>query len=124
MKNFISLHFNPFVLNAPFHYPLKTSENRKVEKGCIGNEWVNYYLLVWMFHDQGLNTKIDGIYERSGRSVYGDNKYSFEELRQKGKSMKIHHKNLQVLATEIYKVTHGVSPHLINNEQWVPINCP
>ena len=40
--------FNPFVPDAPFFYPLKTSENRKVfwcfqgvEKGCIGNEWVN-----------------------------------------------------------------------------------
>ena len=40
--------FNPFVPNAPFLYPLKTSENRKVflcfqgvEKGCIGNKWVN-----------------------------------------------------------------------------------
>ena len=42
------LNFNPFVPNAPFLYPLKTSENRKVfwcfqrvEKGCTGNEWVN-----------------------------------------------------------------------------------
>ena len=39
--------FNPFVPNAPFFYPLKTSENRKVfwyfqgvEIGCIGNEWM------------------------------------------------------------------------------------
>ena len=39
--------FNPFFPKAPFFYPLKTSENRKVfwcfqgvEKGCIGNEWV------------------------------------------------------------------------------------
>ena len=39
---------NPFVPNAPFLYPLKTSENHKVfwcfqgvKKGCIGNEWVN-----------------------------------------------------------------------------------
>ena len=39
--------FNPIVHNAPFLYPLKTSENltvfwcfRGVEKGCIGNEWV------------------------------------------------------------------------------------
>ena len=38
---------NPFVPKAPFLYPLKTSENRKVlwcfkgaEKGCLGNEWV------------------------------------------------------------------------------------
>ena len=39
---------NPFVPNAPFFYSLKTSENPKVfwcfqgvEKGCIGNEWLN-----------------------------------------------------------------------------------
>ena len=41
---------NPFVPNAPFLFPLKTSENRKffwcfqeVEKGCIGNKWVNIF---------------------------------------------------------------------------------
>ena len=38
------MHFKPFVPNAPFLYPLKTSENLTVfqglEKGCIGNEWV------------------------------------------------------------------------------------
>ena len=46
-KPFKNYFFNPFVPNAPFLYPLKT-ENRKifwcfqgVEKGCIGNEWVN-----------------------------------------------------------------------------------
>ena len=34
--------FNPFVPNAPFFYPLKTSENRKVgRERCIGNKWVN-----------------------------------------------------------------------------------
>ena len=39
---------NPFVPNAPFYYPLNTSENlpvfwciQGVEKGCIGNKWVN-----------------------------------------------------------------------------------
>ena len=42
------ISFNPFVSNALFLYPLKTSENHTVfwcfqgvEKGCIGNEWVN-----------------------------------------------------------------------------------
>ena len=40
--------FNPFIPNAPFLYPLKTSENGKVfccfqgvENTFIGNEWVN-----------------------------------------------------------------------------------
>ena len=40
------LYINPFVLNAPFLYSLKISENltvfscsEGVEKGCIGKEW-------------------------------------------------------------------------------------
>ena len=43
------LQINPLVPKAPFPYPLKTSENftvflcfQGVEKGCIGNEWVNW----------------------------------------------------------------------------------
>ena len=42
---------NLFVPNAPFLYPLKMSENRKVfgcfqgvEKGCIGNECVKRFI--------------------------------------------------------------------------------
>ena len=45
---------NPFVPNAPFLYPLKTSENRKVfwcfqgvEKGCIGKIWVKVCVFLW-----------------------------------------------------------------------------
>ena len=45
---FTSSLLNPFVPNAPFLYPLKTSESHKVfwcfqgvEKGCIGKEGVN-----------------------------------------------------------------------------------
>ena len=55
-----SVSFNPFVPNAPFLYPLKTLENRKVfwcfqgvEKGCMKNEWVmliiisKYVVMFW-----------------------------------------------------------------------------
>ena len=41
----LQTNFNPFVPNAFFLYPLKTSENLSflmfsgVEKGCIGNKW-------------------------------------------------------------------------------------
>ena len=44
-------YFNPFVPNASFLYPLKTSENRKifwcfqgVKKKCIGNEQVKFHV--------------------------------------------------------------------------------
>ena len=47
---------NPFAPNVPFLYPLKTSEYRKVfwcfqgvEKGCIGNKWVNPFQFTALF---------------------------------------------------------------------------
>ena len=47
MELFVKI-VNPFVPNAPSLFPLKASENlmvlgyfQGVEKGCIGNEWVN-----------------------------------------------------------------------------------
>ena len=66
LENFnvnIDKNFNSFVPNAPFLYPLVTSKNlvksknRKafwcfqgVEKGCIGNKWVNMEVL-WQTND-------------------------------------------------------------------------
>ena len=47
--------------------------------------------------------------------MYGDNKSNVEELFRKDKSVKIHHKNFQVLATKVYKVKHGLSHKIINN---------
>ena len=42
--------------------------------------------------------------------VYHDEISSFEELLQKDGSVKIRHRNLQFLATEMYKVTKGIGP--------------
>ena len=53
-----------------------------------------------------LITKLIACMNNNLRIVYGDNKFNFEELLWKNKAAKIHHENLQVLATEIYKVKH------------------
>ena len=54
-RTIIQLLVNPLVPNAPFVYPLKTSENLKafcfqgVHKACIGNKWVkrdNFFLIL------------------------------------------------------------------------------
>ena len=58
---------------------------------------------------------VNRIHERSLRIVHGDNKSSFEELLREYESEKIHHKNLQVLATEIYKVKQGLSSQIMHN---------
>ena len=55
---------NPYFPNAPFLYPLKTSENRKVfwcfqgvEKGCIGKIWVKVALVKVFIVPYGRNLK-------------------------------------------------------------------
>ena len=64
----------------------------------------NYCPLVCMCHSRGLNNKINNIHKRALRIVYQDKKLNLQDLLQKDKSVSIHLKNLQYLATEIYKV--------------------
>ena len=52
-----------------------------------------------MFNSKGLNAKINRVQKRALRIVYRDNTSSFEELLRKDNSVKIHTRNLQVLAT-------------------------
>ena len=47
----------------------------------------NYCLLMWMFLSRVLNNKIERLHERFLRSVYSDNRSSFEELFDKEKSV-------------------------------------
>ena len=48
------------------------------------------------------------------RILYQDEKSSFEKLLQKDKSVSVHMKNLQYLATEIFKVKNSLSSIIMN----------
>ena len=74
-----------------------------------------YCPLVWLFHDRKLENKINRLHERVLRIVYKDNQSTFKELLQKDKSVSIHHRNIQLLATEVYKHKHGLSPPIMND---------
>ena len=49
------------------------------------------------------------------RTIYNDKQSSFNELLEKDGSVSIHEGNLQVLATEIYKISNGLSTPLIKD---------
>ena len=74
-----------------------------------------YSPLVWMFHDRGLNNKINNIHERALRFVYRDDVSSFGNLLKRDNSVTIHHRNIHTLATELYKVNSGEATDIISD---------
>ena len=68
-----------------------------------------YCLLVWMFHSRKLNNRISNIHERALRIVYRDCESTFQQLLKQNMSVSIHQRNLQILATEIFKTKNGLN---------------
>ena len=58
----------------------------------------SYCSLIWMFYS-GSN-----IQERALRITYQDNAPTFQELLNKDNPVSMHHRNLQVLVTEMFKI--------------------
>ena len=60
-----------------------------------------------------LNDRINRIHERGLRIVYEDYTSSFQELLRINNSVSIHHRNIQLVAVEIAKVKHSLSPEVM-----------
>ena len=75
----------------------------------------SYCPLVWMCHSRTLNNKINKLHEMALRLIYDDKQSTCEELLNINKSITIHHRNLQVLVTELYKVHYGLAPEPMND---------
>ena len=68
-----------------------------------------------MFHSRKMDHRINSIHKRALKLVYQySQNLTVQELLAKDKSISVHQKNLQFLATEIFKSKMGVSPELIN----------
>ena len=99
---------------APF---MDLKQRRNIMKAFVESQF-GYCPLIWMFHSRGLNNKLNCIHERALRITYKD-----KELLEKDNSVSMHHRNIQKLATEIYKVLHGFSPPILN-DIFVPVSRP
>ena len=87
----------------PFH-------RRRILMQAFFNSRFSYCPLVWMFHSRQINTKINNLHYRALRMTHMNETSSFEELLQKDGSVTTHHRNLQTLATEMFKVSNGMAP--------------
>ena len=70
----------------------------------------SYCPLVWMCHSPTINNTINHLHERCLRVIYNDKISSFKELLERDWSVSIHNRNLQILATEMFKVYNDVAP--------------
>ena len=63
-----------------------------------------------MFHSRKINNRVNSLHQRALRVVYRDYNATFSELLSKDKSVTIHQRNLQLLATEIFKTKNELNP--------------
>ena len=93
---------------------MTTGKLRILMKAFIESQF-GYCPLIWMFHSRKLNNVINRIHERALRIVYKDHNSTFQELLNKDDSVSIHHRNLQKLVIEMYKVKNNLSPSIMNH---------
>ena len=90
-------------------------DQRKLLLNAFIKSHFSYAPVVWMFHSRKLNNRINKIHERALRLVYKDYTSSFDDLLAKDNSFKIHQRNLQKLAIEIFKVKKDIAPAIMNS---------
>ena len=93
---------------------MNMEKRRVIMKSFIVSQF-GYCPLIWMFHSRSLNNKINFLHERALRITYDDKNLTFEELLKKDKSVSIHHRNLQILAIEMFKVYNHDAPSILND---------
>ena len=89
-------------------------QRKLLMKSFIDSQFA-YSPMVWMFHDKGLNDRINKVHERALRIVYKDDISTFEELLFKDNSLSIHQRNIHAMAIEMYKSKNGMGPEILND---------
>ena len=68
-----------------------------------------------MLHCRCINNKIKYLHERCLRSIYNDERSFYEDLLTKDGSVSIHHKNIQDVVIEMFKVMNNLAPEIVND---------
>ena len=88
---------------ARLSYFMSLNQRRTLMKTFIESQF-GYCPLIWMFHSRIVNKKINQLHESALGIAYKDYISSFEDLLKRNKSVTIHHRNIQSLAIELFKV--------------------
>ena len=89
--------------------PCVTIEKKTSDK-LFFNAQFNYCPLIWILHTRCNDSKIKHLHERCLGLIYCGNHSSYKELLQEDGSVSIHHRIIQNLAIEMYKIKNELSP--------------
>ena len=92
-----------------------TFDQRRLILKSFMTSHFSYCLIAWMFHSRKLNERINHIHERALKTFYKGFNSLFQLLLIEDNSLNIHHRSLQKLVTETFKVRNGLSPDFIND---------
>ena len=93
--------------------PYTDLNKKRILMNAFFNSQFNYSPLIWMFHSRLLENKIRRLHDRCLRTIYKDKQTSFEQLLDQDNSVSIHHKNIQALAIDMYKIVDETAPKII-----------
>ena len=86
----------------------------------FGNAFIisqfSYCPLIWILHSRDMEHRINRTHKRTLQLIYpNQHQLTFKELLEKNKTVSIHHRCLQTLATEIYKAKNKISVEVVNS---------
>ena len=90
--------------------PYLDEQKRKILMKSFVISQFNYCPIIWMYCQRKSNNLINRIHERALRIAYNDYVSNFSQLLENDDSVTIHHRNIQALATEIYKTLKDINP--------------
>ena len=87
---------------------------RQISFQCIIKSQFSYCPLIWMFCSRKPNNLINKIHTSSLRIVTSDKNSYYEDLLKLNNQITVYQRNLQVLMTEVFKITNGLSPPIMD----------
>ena len=91
---------------------MNINQGKRIMRIFISSQF-GYCPRFWFFCSRKINNRINRIQERALRIVYKDYVSTFAQLLEKDSSVSIHIRNLQILATEIFKARNNLSPSIV-----------
>ena len=93
---------------------LSDSQKISIFNSLIKSQF-NYCPLIWMFCSRISNNMINKIHERALRLILNDHTSDFDTLLQNNNDTCNHHRNIQTLMIEIYKMKNNLNPPIMDN---------